>query len=87
MNLPFLKSRKIPQLRKFAGESRYGFSEDDELIEHALDELIESIHNRDHAGVIEALTSLIHFIKNKEDTDSGEELADASNSLKDAEGV
>lgn len=53
-----------------SGESRYGFSEDDDLIEHALDELIESIDKKDHKGVIEALKSLIHVIKNQESDDA-----------------
>ena len=80
MSLPFLKERKVPTLRKMSGVSLYGFSEDDELIDHALDELIEHIHNKDHEGVMESLMALVHAIKNKEPDD-------ASSALEDAKGV
>lgn len=49
-----------------AGESKYGFSEDDELIEQALDDLISCLESKDHKGFIEALKALVHCIKNKE---------------------
>jgi hypothetical protein len=80
VKLPFLKPKTWPKLRKLSGESRYGFSENDELIEHALGELIESIEQKDHVGVIEAIRSLIHCIQEEE----GE---DAPDSFEDAQGV
>lgn len=51
-----------------AGESRYGYSEDDEMIEHALDELFEAHDSKDHKKVISALHALIDIIKNKEES-------------------
>ena len=49
-------------------ESRYGFDEDDDIIEQALDDLIKAIEAKDHHAVMEALTALIHCIKNKEES-------------------
>ena len=70
VSLPFIHERKVPKLRKYAGESRYGFSEDDELIESALDELIEAMSAKDHAKVLESIQALIRCIKNREDSDA-----------------
>lgn len=78
--LPFLKPRAIPTERKLAGVSKYGFSEDDEVIEHALDELIAALHTKDSAQFMEALTALIETIKNKEPDD-------ASDPFQDTQGV
>ena len=66
MNLPFLNQNKLPKFRKCGGVSKYGFSEDDELIESALDELLAAVDSRDHAGFIKAIEALVHCIKNKE---------------------
>lgn len=66
MNLPFLKHKGVPKLRKQVGESRYGFSEDEEMIEHAIDELIAAKESKDSHKFIEALKALIHCIKNRE---------------------
>lgn len=48
----------------------YGFSEDDELIEHALDEIIQAIEMKDHKKLIEAVLALVHCIKNRENSDA-----------------
>ena len=64
--LPFLKKNSWPRIGKIAGESRYGFSEDDDLIEHALDELLAAHGAKDGAALLEALEALIHFIQSKE---------------------
>lgn len=64
--LPFLEKKGWPRIRSQGGESRYGFSEDDELVEDALDELLASFHARDASKLIEAFMALIHVIKNKE---------------------
>ena len=69
MNLPFLKPKGWPQLRKQAGESRYGFSEDDDLLEDALDELIRALDSKDASLFISSLHALIEIIKNKETPD------------------
>ena len=61
-NLPFLKPHGWPQLRKYAGESKYGFSEDDEIIEHALDELIQAIQGKDSKLLVSSLRALIDCI-------------------------
>ncbi len=65
--LPFLKPKGWPMRRKMSGESRYGFSEDDDLIEDALEELIASLHAKDSGKLIQALSALIEVIRNKED--------------------
>jgi hypothetical protein len=70
VNLPFLKPKTWPTRRKLVGESRYGFSEDDDLIEHALDELIEAREKKDHKAFVKALKAIIQFIKNKEESDA-----------------
>jgi hypothetical protein len=70
VSLPFLKPKGWPTRRKYAGESRYGFSEDDDLIESALDDLISALDSKDHEGVMEALRALIHSIKAREDSDA-----------------
>ena len=57
-------------LRKMHGESKYGFSEDDELIESALDELMEALDTKDHSKLIQAVKALVHIIKNKEPDDA-----------------
>ena len=68
MNLPFLKEKTWPKLAKPMDESRYGFDEDDDIIEQALDGLIKAIEAKDRPAVMEALTALIHCIKNKEES-------------------
>ena len=70
MSLPFLKPRTYPTLRKMSGESKYGLSEDDDLIEGALDELMEAHARKDHKGFMSAMNALIEFILNKEGSDA-----------------
>lgn len=69
MNLPFLKPKGWPSLRKYAGESRYGFSEDDELVEGALDELMAAYGSKDPSKFREALTALIDCIMSREESE------------------
>lgn len=66
MKLPFLKPKGWPKLRKMSGESRYGFSDDDELIEHALDELISAVEQKDAGRLEDAIKALVSVIKNRE---------------------
>ena len=70
-SLPFLKPKVIPKLRKMSGESRYGFSEDDELIESTIDELLAAYGNKDHKKFTQSLMALIELIMNKEPADAG----------------
>lgn len=65
-NLPFLKPKGFPKLRKCAGVSRYGFSEDDDIIEHALDELMSAIDAKDNTKMVDAIKALVGVIRNKE---------------------
>jgi hypothetical protein len=44
----------------------YGFSEDDALIDGALDDLMAAMESKDHKKMIHALMALIHCVKNKE---------------------
>jgi hypothetical protein len=64
--LPFLKPKGWPTLRKMSGESRYGYSEDDEMIERALDELLAAMDSKDHSKAYKAIQAIVHVIKNKE---------------------
>jgi hypothetical protein len=64
--LPFLKPKGPAKLRKLAGVSKYGFSEDDELIESALSELSQAIESKDHKQMMSALSALVDCIMNKE---------------------
>lgn len=66
MKLPFLKPDSWPKLAKPTGESRYGFSEDDDLIEDALNELIQAIDSKDPKKLIQSLRALIDVIREKE---------------------
>lgn len=66
-NLPFLKQNKVPKLRKMSGTSKYGFSEEDEIAEHALQELSDAVDAKDHKKLMSALSALIDCINNKEE--------------------
>jgi hypothetical protein len=71
--LPFQKENKWPKKAKVAGESRYGFSESEELMEDAVKELMAAIHVRDFEGVMDAIKALVLIIKNKhEESDNVE---------------
>ena len=61
---------KWPRIGKPAGESKYGFSEDDELLESLLSELQAAYESKDHVALIDALKALINVIKNKEASDA-----------------
>lgn len=75
VNLPFLKTRRPAKLRKQVGESRYGFSEDDELAESALEELTHAVETKDHKKLMSALHALIDCINSKESDETHEEPA------------
>ena len=64
--LPFLKGSKWPRIGKPVGESKYGFSEDDDLLEELLSELQAAYEAKDHVGLIDSLKALIELIRNKE---------------------
>jgi hypothetical protein len=70
VKLPFVEKRGWPKIGKPAGESRYGYSEDDDLIEHSLDELMDAHARKDHKGFMSAMNALIDFILNKESSDA-----------------
>jgi hypothetical protein len=73
--LPFLKPKTWPRIGKPVGESRYGFSQDDDIIEQALDELMRALESKDGAKIhsaIEALVNLIH-IRESNASDSQED--------------
>jgi hypothetical protein len=67
--LPFLKPKVLPKLRKMAGESRYGFSEDDELIESSIDELLRAYEAKESRKFTQSLMALIELVMNKEHED------------------
>jgi hypothetical protein len=63
--LPFLNKQKIPKLRKMSGVSKYGFSEDDDLVEDALNEVIQALESKNHSQLVEAIKALVMCIRNK----------------------
>lgn len=71
MKLPFLKQKTWLRTAKISGESRYGFSEDDDLIEQSLDELMAALESKDHAKIHSAIEALVNFIHNRESADAG----------------
>jgi hypothetical protein len=77
VKLPFLEKKGLPKLRKMSGESRYGFSEDDDLIESALDELLAAIEARSHSKIVSSIKALVHCIKNKGASDAINPLQEA----------
>ena len=68
--LPFLKGTKWPRVGKPASESKYGFSEDDDLLESLLGELMAAYDAKDHIKLVDSLKALIGLIKNKEGSDA-----------------
>jgi hypothetical protein len=64
--LPFLKENSWPRIAKPAEESKYGFSEFDDLKEQALSELVQAINSKDHKQMMEALSALIDCVMSKE---------------------
>ena len=70
--LPFLPSRKPALPRKFAGTKKFGFDEDEELREFIASELMGAIESGDFDLFLNALTALIEFIRNEDETDSQE---------------
>jgi hypothetical protein len=79
--LPFLKVRRPALERKMAGISKYGFSEDDEVKEQIIEELMHAIQTKDHQGFVTAISALVDLLMSKD----GEE--NAPEALKDASGV
>lgn len=63
--LPFLKESKWPRMAKISGESKYGFSEDDELMEDATKELMRGIETKEISAIINAIEALVEIIKSK----------------------
>ncbi len=63
--LPFLQKPKVPQLRKMSGVSKYGFSDEDELMEHACRELVDAYHAKDSKLMMQAMETLVELIRNK----------------------
>jgi len=64
--LPFLKKRGIARLRRMSGESKYGYSEDDEIIEQILVEMFTSLEAKDPAMLRNSIKALISIIKKEE---------------------
>ena len=67
--LPFLKKNKLPASVRQPGESRFGFSEDEEMSEDAIKELIQAIESKDHSKLMQSLKALIEIIRSKDDAD------------------
>jgi hypothetical protein len=67
--LPFFRNKRWPRLAKISGEARYGFSEDEELAEHLLDELDRAIAGKDSKAFMSALSALVEIIMNRGESD------------------
>jgi glutamyl-tRNA reductase len=72
--LPFLKGSKWPRIGKPVGESKYGFSEDEELMEDTLKELMSAYEAKDHVALIDSLKALVELIRNKESQNAPDSL-------------
>ncbi len=70
--LPFLKGTKWPRTGKPSGESKFGFSEDDDLKEQLLAELTAAYEAKDHVALIDSLKALIHLIQETPDAQHDE---------------
>ena len=68
--LPFLKNKKLPHSVRQPGESMYGFSEDEEMSEDSIKELIQAIESKDHSKLMQAISALVEMIRNKNASDS-----------------
>ena len=64
--LPFLKTEKIPKLRKLSGISKYGFTEDDELKDATVSELIHAVESKDHKKMMNSIHALIDCVMARE---------------------
>lgn len=76
-SLPFLEENKLPVLRKLSGVSKYGFSEDDDLIEQSLNELIQAVESKDHKMMMQALKALIECVMAREESNAPDTLKEA----------
>lgn len=74
--IPFLQKKSWPRKAVISGESKYGFSDDDNLSEELIHELINSLESKDHKMFMSSLEALIELIRNKQDAsnDEGPEL-------------
>lgn len=68
--LPFLKPNGPAVKRKLSGVSKYGFSENDDMIESALHELTDAVDSKDHKKLINSIHALIECIMAKEPEES-----------------
>lgn len=71
--LPFLNKNKLPKLRTLGGTSMYGFSEDDEMSESAIDELLQAFESKDYKKLMSALKALVGIVRNKHASDAHED--------------
>jgi hypothetical protein len=65
VGLPFLKNN-WPRLLKLSGETHYGYSQDDELKDKCLEELMQAFEQRDSKRLMEGVIALIDLILQQE---------------------
>lgn len=66
--LPFLKPKVLfGRTSKPVGTSKYGFTEEDDLKETSLKEMVEAYEAKDPSKMMSALEALVELIRNKED--------------------
>lgn len=70
--LPFLKKKRLPKIaRPPATTSRYGFSKEDEVYEHAVDELMRAVKKKDAKQAMHCLKILMtHAMARRGDDDA-----------------
>jgi hypothetical protein len=63
VSLPFLQKKNWPRKAVISGESKYGFSEEDDISESAIKELIHALETKDHKMFMSALEALVELIR------------------------
>lgn len=74
MELPFLKNKRWPRVLGQVPVMSYGYSEDEELIDRLLDELIAAYTAKDGAELCRVFQAIVELIEMGErDADASEE--------------
>lgn len=68
--LPFLKNKKLPRIAGPIGEVKYGYSEDENMSEDAIKELLAAVESKDASKLMQAISALVEIIRNKNDADA-----------------
>lgn len=61
-----MKNKTWPRIGKPIGEQRFGFSEEDELKEHCMGELMGALEAKDPKRFMDAVVALIEMVLSQE---------------------